>query len=674
MAIVKVESYRDDETNKFVSKEKGRAAFKSSINLPAVTTGSSLMNMSGGAAMQMSPMESMKEVFLEIRDNTKETVELLKTAVMGDPAQNKRDKIARGNTDAEEGGPGILSRVGSTLGKLNPFGGGGMLDTLGKLLLAVGGIALLKVFGDKAVGPLADLIRNVKEGKISENLKEAYEYVKEVGFDIFTKLKEGVIFLIDGVKKVYGLVKDAYKAVEAYVMSFDTDKDGKLDKEEMDALKKDVTTRLGTFVKDVILGAFSSLFTGLGLAAGVATAASIVGLGPLKLALGLGTKPTGVPGSVGAAKLGMVGSLAIGLIVANSIFKTYQNTLRALEVATAEDGTVDYGKFAGSFFGGDAKGSWGNAFKQAKMGGEMFAGPGALIGLALAGPPGALVGGAIGYLIGSVVFGIAGLMGADKIEEFVDEFVTDLKNAKKIIGDFFGNLISGVTSLFKGDTFAEGFHGNKLKKQKAELAILESQYELMDPDSVTAKNFLSQTLQPKRDFVEKLQTNVEKITELAAEPENIQSDRAAVVHFGQEKDALEIQKDQLMNPEKYGMAPFLSNPLLNPNYDKDLADFDKSILEAQKKIDMHQQRIDAFKSTNRPQQLTTEFKNPTLPSLNLNPGGPGHPSNATIVANNKTNSDNTKVEQHQHGAGLMSSIGRVTSAKILASKFAASIG
>ena len=32
---------------------------------------------------------------------------------------------------------------------------------------------------------------------------------------------------------------------------------------------------------------------------------------------------------------------------------------------------------------------------------------------------------------------------------------------------------------------------------------------------------------------------------------------------------------------------------------------------------------------------------------------PGHPSKATIVANNKTNSDNSKIEQHQHN-GLTS--------------------
>ena len=167
--------------------------------------------LGGGGTTQMSPMESMKEVFLEIRDNTKQTVELLKVAVMGTAQERKEERIGAGDTDKEEKGPGILSKVGSTLGKLNPFGGGGMLDTLGKLVLAVGGIALLKIFGDKAVGPLADLIESIKKGKISENISKAYEYVKEVGVDAFEELKVNTILFIDGVKKVMGIIKGAYK-------------------------------------------------------------------------------------------------------------------------------------------------------------------------------------------------------------------------------------------------------------------------------------------------------------------------------------------------------------------------------------------------------------------------------------------------------------------------------
>ena len=94
----------------------------------------------------------MQESLLTIVENT---AKLLATA-----QERKEERIGAGDTDKEEKGPGILSKVGSTLGKLNPFGGGGMLDTLGKLVLAVGGIALLKIFGDKAVGPLsASLLR-----------------------------------------------------------------------------------------------------------------------------------------------------------------------------------------------------------------------------------------------------------------------------------------------------------------------------------------------------------------------------------------------------------------------------------------------------------------------------------------------------------------------------------
>ena len=88
---------------------------KSSINLPAISTGTSLMKMSGGlgggGATQMSPMESMKEVFLEIRDNTKQTVELSKVAVMGTAQERKEERIGAGDTDKEEKGWQLLTKA-----------------------------------------------------------------------------------------------------------------------------------------------------------------------------------------------------------------------------------------------------------------------------------------------------------------------------------------------------------------------------------------------------------------------------------------------------------------------------------------------------------------------------------------------------------------------------------
>ena len=635
MAIEKVESYRDNVTNKFVTKEKGRAAFESSINLPTITTGSSLMNMSGGAAMQMSPMESMMEVFLEIRDNTKETVEILKTAVMGTPQERKEERIGAGDTDKEEKRPGILSKVGTTLGKLNPFGGGGMLDTLGKLILAVGGLALLKIFGDKAVGPLSDLIKTIKEAKLADKIKEIVVGIKET-FERF----------ITGIQGIITRVKEIYTSIENFIMKYDEDDSGTLDEKELDKMVTDLTSGFVEYLKKY----FKDILKFIG---GVFLAPTLLGLATSMIR----GKVLGTPG-VGPLALGSV--LGLGMIVTAGVISLIDANSRAYEDAiTDEFGNkqdFDFSEYIGSFLGGNKKGGFFNAFKnlleKAAIGGATGIGIAALVkaGIALGiplGPIGMATGALAGLVIGGIIGFVTGLIGADAIGKFVKGIGADMKFAMKTIGDFFGNLISGVTSLFKGDTFAEGFHGNKLKKQKAELAILESQYELMDPDSATAQKFLTETLQPKRDFVETLETNVKKMGELAAEPENIQADRAAVVHYEQENSGIQTQIDMRMAAVE-GAHTGSQMYIDAVNYKTEM---EKVIAENEIKKAMAQQKIDMFTSVDRPQQLTTDFKNKSL-ELNVPVGDLVGSSRqgGMIVANNKTNSDNSKIEQHQHGS------------------------
>ena len=206
----------------------GASTFKST-GTDIVETASKMMTTtgsgSGGSAVgayTMSPMESMIEVFLEIRDNTAQTVELLKTAVLGTPGQQRDKDIAAGDTDPSdppgEKGPGIFSRIGTTLGKLNPFGGGGILDTLLKLGLAVGGIALLNIFGDKAVGPLSGMIKAFKEGKIGEKISEVIVDIKEYLTPLWVNIKTKVGDFIEGVRGVFGIIESAYTAVQDYIM------------------------------------------------------------------------------------------------------------------------------------------------------------------------------------------------------------------------------------------------------------------------------------------------------------------------------------------------------------------------------------------------------------------------------------------------------------------------
>ena len=499
---------------------------KSSINLPALSTGTSLMKMSGGlgnGATQMSSMESMKEVFLEIRDNTKETVELLKTMVLGDSTQDKKDAITAGDIDGSKPkGPGILSKVGSTLSKLNPFGGGGLMDTLGKLGLALGGIALITFFGDKAVPFLADLIKSIKEGKMTGKIKEISDYLMNKGEKAFESLRKGLILVVESIEKIYNIIKSAYEAVETYVNSFDTDKEEGLSKTEMDALKKDVSKKVGTFVKDVIVGAFGTLFSGLGLATGIAAAASVISLPMLKKSLGLGAgaggKAAGAVKTAGAARLGVFGSLAIGLIVANSIFKTYQQMAMAIERA-GEDGEFNGAGFVGAFFGGDKEGTWGNAFKQASTFGQIFAGTGAVIGLSAAGPGGALLGGALGYLLGALVGGIGGYLGADRIKEMATHFTDMLDDTETTVSNYFTDLIKGIKNVFDGDpstTFSGPSTDRDLgdtKGKKEELVDIDKQITDVNTQMSLDENY-AKSDEAKNNLMILNQQKQEKIEEI----------------------------------------------------------------------------------------------------------------------------------------------------------------
>ena len=621
----------------------------------------------GGGATQMSAMESMKEVFLEIRDNTKETVELLKTAVMGDPAQNKRDKISRGDTDKEEKEPGILSKVGTTLGKLNPFGGGGMLDTLGKLVLAVGGIALLKIFGDKAVGPLADLIESIKKGKISENISKAYEYVKEVGVNAFEELRTNTILFIDGVKKVYGILEGAYKAVQAYVMSFDTtgaehpagkqfgmidEGDGKLDSKEMEALRSDLVTKATDFIKDM----FKELTFGIGslltqtafLASGASLAMSAL-KGPL----------------LGGAGIGAVGVIGIGLMLANAILKTYENIQFAMEEAVQDDGTIDYKQFAASFLGGQKEGSWRNAFKQSSLLGGTFSGIGIAIGM-VGGPVGMLIGGVIGYFVGSVIGLITGKMGSDKIKKMFDKFGLMINDTVDVIGNFFTDLAVGFKAIASFRNPMKAIRENRLKDKdrlEGDLNRKERELEKYEADQKRLKDheIIEGGLITPEIKATLMKNNEEKIKELNEEIEKTKKDVVVAPTLASSTELSDIDAEIEMNRLQ---LQFENSQFGGPDK-KDLDDIDAAY-----KI-LVDRRLELIK-------ILSNIKN-TMPSIELDKqsvliedrksyGAAVAASNLSVGNTIKTNSDNNKVENHSHGAGLMSSLTFPYSSKVLASK------
>ena len=413
---------------------------KSSINLPALSTGTSLMKMSGGlgnGATQMSSMESMKEVFLEIRDNTKETVELLKTMVLGDATQDKKDAIAAGDTDTDkkpkEKGPGILSRVmGGLKGAFSSLmpEKGGFMDTLLRLGLAVGGIALLKYFGDDMVPVLADLLKAIKEGKIGDKIKEAYEYIKGIGVDAFEKLRDRIVLLIETVVMIKNKIleyvdkiKAMFKPLLDYIDGFDIDKDGKFDPMERRALKEDIEQRIKTFIYNMI----GETLLAVGAVFGLVTVANIM------------TKINKIPGK--GAGIGLMGTAALVALAAAGIYKLYNAVNFALDEALdKETGEIETTQFIASLMAGrNPEGGLPNAAINTFDKGLIGLSVGAIIGFLIGGPGGAIMGARIGAMAGSVIGAITGYAGSDEMKDTMD-------NMKSTIAD----SIDAITSTILG--------------------------------------------------------------------------------------------------------------------------------------------------------------------------------------------------------------------------------
>ena len=395
---------------------------KSSINLPAITDASMLdtdaiMQMSSGSGDkvpdegQLSAMSSVKELFFDMRDSLKAIVattqltnELLKTMVMGDAAQDKKDSISAGDTDPDpkpkEKGPGILSRVmGGLKGAFSSLmpEKGGFMDTLLKLGLAGGGIALLKIFGDDMIPYLASLLKSIKEGKIGKYLREAYEYVKDIGIGAFEKIKEKTILLIDAFVKVKDFIVDTYNKINDFIMSFDVNEDGILDEEERRNLKLVIQEKISKFLFSTI----GKVIKSIGSVFGLLTAASIM----TRIGTMAGT----------GAGIGLLGTAALVAVAAAGIYKLYDNINFALKDSLDEEtGDLKGKEFAAKLLAGkDAEGGVMNAANNALDKSLIGMVTGGVIGFLIGGPAGAILGARIGFASGGVIGAALGYLGSN---------------------------------------------------------------------------------------------------------------------------------------------------------------------------------------------------------------------------------------------------------------------
>ena len=478
--------------------------------LPASPMGSS----TGVSAIStMSPMESMKEVFLEIRDNTAETVELLKTAVLGPPGEARDESITEAETDESKDKSGMFSLkgVGSALDKVNPFSSNFAFGNFGRALLAGGGLLLLKTFGDNLIDPLANLLRTIKESKLGELIKGG-------ATDAFTALKDTFTMVVEGTIKFVEFIKATYKTIEDFLMSYDDpekggDASGTLDGDEIQNMITDVKDQIvesiveftGAIVKGVALAIIGVPLTGFAVRA-ITSQITPLFAGPGKAVQGPVQPGKTIKGVSRFAKgpLSLASRIALPLLVLSGLLSTYDNVTQSAAEAIDAQGKIDTSEFVAKFFGGKKDGGIANAFDKALSIGGTASVVGAGLGMIL-GPGGALVGamvgGMVGLALGAVVGGVSGYLGSDRLKQagsFITETAASLGNS---LYAEFEALAAGVAAAFKGEDISDAYNMSKSQNKKEMNFQIERANKRVENAQEKYDNYLNNFIGPDKEFV-----------------------------------------------------------------------------------------------------------------------------------------------------------------------------
>ena len=159
------------------------------LALPAPTVGSGLESMSS-----MSPMESLMEIFIEIRDGVNQLVDLFQAQILGG-ADDARDlEIAAGDTDVTDPGPPAEEPAeGGSPTERKIFNKANL-----KKALLLGGIALLFTFTEQIEKALAPILKFIKDNVFPAALNLFFGTIESFA-NLFTDLKDrfGVLFSED---------------------------------------------------------------------------------------------------------------------------------------------------------------------------------------------------------------------------------------------------------------------------------------------------------------------------------------------------------------------------------------------------------------------------------------------------------------------------------------------
>ena len=479
MAIKTVTSKAGKEYN--ADSPEGKMITNMGASKSSVDKGSSL----GATAI----VKSLRSEFKGLNAHLAFRFEDIKKAILGTPAEQRDERIASENTDKvpgkdESDPPGDKKGFMETLKGLNPFSGG--IGTKTGILLLAGTLFAISKFGDKLVKPLASVLEQIdKDGGILDKFKDT-EFFKGAVL-AFEKIKarakliaEDIEKLLAAVVRVATVINDAFVKVDEYIATFDKDGEEGLSQSEradlFDDMKSRAVSAISGFMGDVMLS-----MAGLLLSATFITQTAKLAFSKIKPIFARAAFVGPMPAAAGAVGAGA--ALPIAGMLLYGITTTWANMSDSIKTTIEEEGSVSFSGFFSNFFGGDDKGGFMNAMRQAFKIGGTFAlvgmGIGAVLGAGVLSIPFALIGGLIGMGVGLLVGAIAGSLGSDRIKKFTSGLGDMIANVVDSIGEFFGNVISGFKSFFAGEGFMSGYNDSRYAdKSEAESDLIDIQDEI----------------------------------------------------------------------------------------------------------------------------------------------------------------------------------------------------
>lgn len=356
MAIERVESYRDNETNKFVSKEVGRSAFKSAMNPSAIQPMQGPTEPNEQTGLMLGVLSGMKSSLDELVSLTKESLGLDKKENNRELLDARNEKLKGGQTDpVEKKGfefGSFLETLKDAFGKVKEKFRIG--DKLKLLLLATGLLALGK-YSEQIITFLTPVLRYFKKVLIPK-LRSFADYFKK-----FSEIQT------ESFEDEFGNMKQRTTGGDPIGIDM-----AKVRKAFAIGLAGYLTLK---FLPSILwtVGGVLLRIPGIGLAVGV------IGLGAYLIWSAIKKAGQAVVDSAGWTK----------------------------EKGATDDSTANA---VGAFFGGEMKGSFKNAISNAGYWGKTFGLIGMTIGL-FGGPLGIVAGGVLGFAIGAIFGGILGLIG-----------------------------------------------------------------------------------------------------------------------------------------------------------------------------------------------------------------------------------------------------------------------